>query len=271
MRKEEKQRLEREEMEAKGFVPKLERLLLAVDESANGKFASRIAGLLAGTEAMPTTVMHIKTDKKASKAAAEADKKKAKLAGETVKEFAENVERTQAPKETANAKLDVTTIVQESPHPKAIAEEAEKGYDLLIIGLEKTVVRRNEFHDDVTKLAAGFEGPLAVVDARDNFLEHPLHGKLSILVPVNGTETSRRAAEVGIAMARASKAPITALYVAPRGSGADKKRSRRYEEAILKDIVELADTYSTDLRTAVRADIAPEEAILKRANAASTI
>src|SRR5213078_431553 len=47
--KDEKARLEREEYEQKGFVAKLERLLLAVDEGANAKFASRIAGLLAGT------------------------------------------------------------------------------------------------------------------------------------------------------------------------------------------------------------------------------
>ncbi len=88
MRKDEKQRLEREEMEARGFVPKLERLLLAVDESANGRFASRVAGLLAGGNAMPTTVMHIKTDKKTGKAAAEAEKEKAKTAADTVKVFA---------------------------------------------------------------------------------------------------------------------------------------------------------------------------------------
>jgi Kef-type K+ transport system membrane component KefB len=37
MGKEENERLEREEFEAKGFVPNLERLLLAVDDSANGK------------------------------------------------------------------------------------------------------------------------------------------------------------------------------------------------------------------------------------------
>ena len=43
MRKDEKQRLEREEMEAKGFVPKLERLLLAVDESANAKIRHRVS------------------------------------------------------------------------------------------------------------------------------------------------------------------------------------------------------------------------------------
>ena len=59
MRKEEKQRLEREELEERGFVPNLERLLIAVDDSPNGKFASRVAGMLAGTHGMPATVLHI--------------------------------------------------------------------------------------------------------------------------------------------------------------------------------------------------------------------
>jgi Kef-type K+ transport system membrane component KefB/nucleotide-binding universal stress UspA family protein len=259
MRKEEKQRLEREEMEAKGFVPKLERLLLAVDESANAKFATRIAGLIAGGSAMPTTVMQIKTDKKTGKAAAEAARQKAEEVGETVQKFADQVERVQKPEEKADTKLDVTTIVEQAPKPEAVAAEAEKGYSLMLIGLEKTVARRNEFHDDITKLAAGFEGPLAVLDVRDKLLEHPLDAKLNILVPVNGNEYSRRAAEVAIAVARASHAPLTALYVAPGG----KKRSRRYEEAILKDISKLAETYDTEVRTEVRADVAAEDAILK--------
>ncbi len=259
MRKEEKQRLEREEMEAKGFVPKLERLLLTVDESENAKFATRVAGLIAGGSAMPTTVMQIKTDKKTGKAAAEAAKQKAEEVGNTVQKFAGQVERVQKPEEKTDTKLDVTTIVEQAPKPEAVAEEAEKGYSLMIIGLEKTVARRNEFHDDITKLATGFEGPLAVVDVRDKLLEHPLDAKLNILVPVNGNEYSRRAAEVAIAIARASHASLTALYVAPGG----KKRSRRYEEAILKDISKLAETYDTEVRTAVRADVAAEDAILK--------
>ncbi len=263
MRKEEKQRLEREEMEAKGFVPKLERLLLAVDESANGRFATRIAGMIAGSHAMPTTVMHIRTDKKTSKAAAAAEKEKAKEAGETVKEVAGHVDGVKKSDEKADTKLDVTTMVERGPTPEAIAEEAKKGYGLFIIGLEKTVARRNEFHGDVTGLAAGFEGPLAVVDARDEHLKEPLEGKLSILVPINGTDLSRRAAEVAIAMARASQAPLTALYVAARTSSGAKKRSRQYEEAILKDIVALAETYEIELRTAVRSDVAPDDAILK--------
>ena len=260
MRKEEKQRLEREEMEQRGFVPKLERLLLAVDESANGRFASRIAGLIAGANALPTTVMHIKTDKKTGKAAANAEKEKAKTAAETVKVFAGHAERAQTEEEKTDTKLAVTTMVENSPEPKAVAAEAEKGYDLMLVGLEKTVSTRNEFHDDVASLAAGFEGPIAIADVRDKLLEHPLHGKLAMLVPVNGTEMSRRAAEVAIAMARASKASLTALYVAPGGK---KNRSRQYEEAILKDIVELAESYELELRTMVRADVAAEEAILK--------
>ncbi|HEY6023852.1 MAG TPA: cation:proton antiporter, partial [Pseudolabrys sp.] len=259
MRKDEKQRLEREEMEAKGFVSKLERLLLAVDESANATFATRIAGLIAGGNAMPTTVMHIKSDRKTGKAATEAAREKAEEVGKTVQQFAEQVERVQKPEEKTDTKLDVTTIVEKAPKPELIAEEAEKGYSLMIVGMEKTVARRNEFHDDITQLAAGFEGPLVVADARDKLLEHPLVAGLNMLVPVNGTEYSRRAAEFAIAIARACHAPLTALYVAPGG----KKRSRRYEEAILKDITMLAETYDTEVRTAVRANVAAEEAILK--------
>jgi Kef-type K+ transport system membrane component KefB/nucleotide-binding universal stress UspA family protein len=260
LRKDEKQRLEREEMEAKGFVPKLERLLLTVDESDNARLATRIAGLIAGGTSMPTTVMHIKTDGKSGKAADAAAKQTAEELGKTVQEFALSVGRVQRPEEKPDVSLDVTTIVEKAPNPEVVAEEAEKGYSLMIVGLEKTVARRGgEFHDAVTNLAAGFEGPLAVIDGRGKLLEHPLGEKLNMLVPINGTENSRRAAEVAIAIARVSHAPLTALYVAPGG----RKRSRRYEEAILKDIVKLAETYDLDLHTAVRANVAADEAILK--------
>ncbi|MCF8476075.1 MAG: cation:proton antiporter [Pseudolabrys sp.] len=262
MGKEEKQRLEREEMEERGFLPKLERLLLAIDDSTNGYFATRIAGIIAGSYGMPTTVMQIKTDNKTGKAAADAEKEKAKEAGETIKEVAQRADRAMTSSEKSEVKLEVTTMVEKSPKQEAIAEEAEKGYGLMIVGLDKTVVRKNQFHESVTELAAGFEGPLLIADAREEHRKHPLHGTVSILVPVNGTEVSRRAAEVGIALARATKAPLTALYVT---TGNKNNRSRRYEEAILKDVVDLAESYELDIRTAVRGDLAPEDAILKEA------
>lgn len=262
MGKDEKQRLEREEMEARGFLPKLERLLLAVDDSTNGSFATRVAGIVAGSYGMPTTVMHIKSDKKTGKQAADAEKEKAKEAGETIREVAQRADRAMSASEQSDIKLSVTTMVENAPKQAAVAEEAEKGYGLMIIGLNKTVVRKNQFHDDVANLAAGFEGPLVIADGREEHRKHPLHGTVSILVPVNGTEVSRRAAEVAIALARATKAPLTALYVT---TGGKANRSRRYEEAILKDIVDLAESYELDLRTAVRGDVAPDDAILKEA------
>src|SRR5258705_11668025 len=83
--KDEKERLEREEMEARGFVPNLERLLLAVDHSPNGKFASRLAGLLAGQRGIPITVLPLAADtardskkdfKKEAKSESKGDSKK---------------------------------------------------------------------------------------------------------------------------------------------------------------------------------------------------
>src|SRR5207302_4247619 len=99
----------------------------------------------------------------------------------------------------------------------------------------------------------------------------PLDGSLSrLLVPVTGTAASRRAAEVALALVRATSASMTALYVlSTTGVGAERGRPRRptptrhYEEAILKNIVEMADRYRTAVDTALRPDIAPEDAILR--------
>jgi Kef-type K+ transport system membrane component KefB/nucleotide-binding universal stress UspA family protein len=300
LRKEEKQRLEREEQEAKGFVANLERLLIAVDDSPNGKFASRVAGMLAGTHGMPITVLHIKDaakiedkkledkdsltkDAKAAEQKADikksekedsdkkagtdekpdkAHEKKAEKAGDTVKQAAELIKSKQKEEEKVDTPVEVTTIVHEAPGPDVIAAEAEKGYDLMLIGVAKTTQRRKDFHDSVQSLAKGFEGPLAITDVRGDLAEKPT-GKLNILVPVNGTEPSRRAAEVAITMARANKAQLVVLYVAVGSSGKRRGiRTRRHEESILKDIVAIADGYNMSIRTAVVADNAADEAIL---------
>jgi Kef-type K+ transport system membrane component KefB/nucleotide-binding universal stress UspA family protein len=275
MRKEEKQRLEREEQEDKGFVANLERLLIAVDDSPNGKFASRVAGMLAGTHGMPTTVLHIKDATTIQQPADTKDddkpddkhaEKKAEHAGETVKKAAEQTKSKQKDEEKVDTPVAVTTVVHEAPGPDIIAAEAAKGYDLMLIGLEKTTVRGQDFHESVTTLAQGFKGPLGITLVRGDLEEKP-RGKMNILVPINGTEPSRRAAEVAITMARANKASLTVLYVAVRATGKARRglRTRSHENAILKDIVAIADGYNMSIRTAVVADSAADEAILKEA------
>jgi len=276
IRKEEKERLERGEMEAKGFVSKLERLLVAVDDSANGQFGSRTAGMIAGTRSMPTTVMHITANKTAAKkteksedvrekekAADEEAKERAEAAAQLLKDAAEQMNRRKSKAQKTVRALDVTVIANTTTESAVVAEEAEKGYDLLVVGLDKTTVRDNTgFHANITQLAAGFDGPLVIADARDGLLNDPTDGKLSILVPVNGTEPSRRAAEVAFAMARAARAPVTVLYVAPPANGG-RKRSRGMADALLKDIVALGESYDIDAKTAVRTEHTADEAVLK--------
>lgn len=256
--KDEKQRLEREEAENQGFLANIERLLLAVDESTNGTFATRLAGIVAATHEMPTTVMHISSADIEDKKVVKQEAAKAKDAASIVQEVAERAEHAKTLEEQGLLTLEVSTLVGK-PNADIIAGEAEKGYGAMIIGLDKMVARTNQFHGAVTKLAAGFDGPLMIADAREEHRKHPLHGTVGILLPVNGTEVSRRAVEVAIAIARATKAPVTALYVAPQG----KARSRRAEEAILKDVTAYGENYSVDVRTAVRTEKVAGNAILK--------
>ena len=46
--------------------------------------------------------------------------------------------------------LDVTVIPGQTTETEALAAEAEKGYDLLVIGLDKTTIRDNTgFHPNI--------------------------------------------------------------------------------------------------------------------------
>src|SRR6185312_6876153 len=53
----ERARLEREDFEARAFLPGIDRLLVAVDASPSGRFASQLAGWLASARRTPITVM----------------------------------------------------------------------------------------------------------------------------------------------------------------------------------------------------------------------
>jgi len=212
MSKAEKQRLEREEFETRGFVSNLERLLLAVDQSPNGKFAARLAGLLAGTRGIPITVLALSGKGKTSQDGNQDKNEPGDLVEDTVKAAAEDTKLAQS-SEDERAPIDVTIRKHDAPTGEAVAKEAKKGYDLLFVGVENTRAKNGAFHQDVSRIASAFEGPLAIVAANGDHLREPQRSPLHILVPVTGTEVSRRAADVAIAIARACDRPITALYV----------------------------------------------------------
>jgi nucleotide-binding universal stress UspA family protein len=268
--KSEKERLDREDIEAKGFVANLERLLLAVDNSPNGRFASHLAGLLAGPRGIPVTVLR---ETESAEPGEEPDRKPfdgpehrapraPERAEETVKAAADR-SNTQHPQEESSRPLDVTVREFDALAEHAVAEEAEKGYDLLFLGLEKLRSTSGDFHPEIVRITSAFNGPLAIVSAHGIHLKDPNYGPLHILVPVNGTEFSRRAAELAINIARVTDATVTALHVSSQKTSWRENRqqgwvARRRERAILNDIVELAQRYDLDVRAAVRSGAASE-------------
>jgi Kef-type K+ transport system membrane component KefB/nucleotide-binding universal stress UspA family protein len=274
--KAERDRLEREEFEAKGFVANLERLLLVVDDSPNGKFTSHIAGLIASRRGLPTTILPKGLPKglgkpggaEKTKQGAKPDTQAEKVAEQALTAAAADVKRTE-PKDDAPAAVHVTVRkATDGPIEKTITSEAEKGYDLLFIGLKSTKARSGAFNSEIAGMAVAFEGPLAIVMGQGEHLKQRDRCAFNILVPVAGTEISRRAAEVAVALARACECPMTALYVANTGANANRRggvRERRQEQAILKEIVQMADRYDVNVKTAVHSDVAPDEAILAQA------
>ncbi|MDR3420526.1 MAG: cation:proton antiporter [Xanthobacteraceae bacterium] len=264
LREAERQRLEREELDARGFVPNLERLLLAVDGSANGKFAARLAGAIAGSGDKPTTIIKLGPDKWPQRTVS-------KDAGQSKKQVraAQTVTLAAHADEERPGSVDAIACGRKTDSAEAVADEAQKGYDLLIVGIDKTRGPRGGFGPEITRIAGGFEGSLVVAIAGGRLKSggEPI-GR--ILIPVNGTDVSRRAAETGFTLARSGGSRVSALYVASGRSDGERRgrirrgaAMRRNEEAVLKDIAELADRYDARLRTALRIDVAAEDAILK--------
>jgi len=280
MREDERIRLEREEIDARGFVTNLERLLVAVDGSANGKFAASLAGVIGGSGGKPTTILEMSAHDSLPNSLGHSIAPstngagvQAGAAGEA-KSAAERVTTLEAhPDEEKQGSIEVTTMRKHFVGPEEVAEEARKGYDLLLIGIASTRDPSGGFSQDVSLIAKGFDGPLAVVDSRGSQLDRLFKRNGKILIPVNGTDVSRRAAEVAFTLARANNAQVTVLYVTRAASTADARNdapstsaARRNDEAVLKDIGMLADRYEVTVHRSMRGDIAPDEAIIREAN-----
>src|SRR5690242_5553121 len=278
LRKKERLRLEREELDAKGFVTNLERLLLATDDSANGAFAAQLAGIVAGSGGKPTTIIDLSADSKKDKGepAAEPVPKAEQGGGEgegfeaAVKSAAETATREHHPDEDKPGKVEVITR-RAAAGVEAVAREARKGYDLLIVGIANSRDPKGGFSKDLSLITRGFDGPLAVVETRLPRQQATTKRYGRVLIPVNGTDVSRRAVEVALTLARASDAHVTALYVtrasaSPANTPPRRQVMRRNELGMLKDIAALAERHDVPLRNATRTDMAPDAAILREAD-----
>jgi len=259
MNEEEKERLEREEFEKRGFVANLERPLLAVDESVNATFASHIVGLIAGMRGLPITVLHIgKRAKEQEKGRDEEESHEA-----VVKKAAETVS---AVSDGDVGSIDVVSRARRAELGETIIEEARKGFDLLVVGVDKVTAAKDRFDRKIEDIAAKFDGPLVIAAVRGKHLKQPAPDGLNILVPVSGSGVSKRGAEVAVALTQAGSGSLRVIYVATtRDKGAQRGASRglSQEAGVLKDASDLAARYDVDITTTLRVNRAPEAAILR--------
>ncbi|HUO02340.1 MAG TPA: cation:proton antiporter [Rhizomicrobium sp.] len=292
----EKKRVERERLDEKGFVPNLERLLLAVDESPVGRMAAQLAGLLAGGQGMPVTILKLDKDlRKPEKIPQEGGKEESRSdekqeeadatpkrpgGAESVDQGADEQRRdpvAQAVKAGAKASARIVKEDEAEPDPEkvhlttkepvdsaadVVRDEARKGYDLLFIGREKSRDKNGNIAPEIAELASGFDGPLILFSSADEKSLPRLSRRTHILVPVNGTPASRRAAEVGFALARPTGARVSALFVS-QTDGHSRTRSR--EEGVLKDMAELAERYDVWLDTLISKRSGAAASILREA------
>ncbi|MBR0900990.1 cation:proton antiporter [Bradyrhizobium tropiciagri] len=262
--REEKERLEREEVEQRGFVANLERLLLAVDESANARFAAHLAGLLAGGRGLPITVLHVGAHARLQE--------QNRTGAESPEAAVVNAAKASAEAEAdGGGNVDVISRASEETPANAIAEEAKKGFDLLVVGMDEVTGPDGGFDRRIDELTSGFDGPLAIAAAKGVHASEPTTNARKILVPVSGSNVSRRGAEVAIALARLASEPLQVVYVSTtRDKGARRtspSMSLAPEEAILKDIAATAARYDINVATRLRANTAPEVAILQEITA----
>ena len=313
MGEDEKKRVEREKLDERGFVPNLERLLLAVDTSRVGRMAARLAGLLAGGHGMPVTILKLDTDLrqlvgKASGTAKESEKtEKAREDRQEEIRQEHNLDKTSGDQDTAKKDIsgaqsisqsaaeqaadpvakEVATGAQTSaaktrndqaePNPdkvhlttkvpvdrasEVVRDEARRGYDLLFIGMDETHDKDGNISAEIAELVSGFDGPLALLSDAGEKTAPQLSSRTHILLPVNGSPASRRAAEVSFAFARATGARVSALYIS-QTDGRSRTRSR--EEGVLKDMTELAERYDVRFSTLISKRSGAAEAILKEA------
>ena len=261
LRASEKKRLERENAEAKEFIPNLERLLLTVDESPNGRFTSYVAGLLAGRRGMPVTVLPLANGGKGSKKESERAQTETAIE-DTIKRAAESNKAKPKDDQSAPVEIILRKTVEATPSAEAITTEAKKGYDLLFIGLDKMLITKGIFKPEIDKIALAFEGPLALVVGHGEKFDEPAAGELKMLVPITGTDVSRRAAELAFSIAK--KGTVTAIYVgqSKRNNTTDKVANRRQARNVAKNIGEMASRYGAKIETRIVSGGNPANAIL---------
>jgi nucleotide-binding universal stress UspA family protein len=153
---------------------------------------------------------------------------------------------------------------QSEANAEALAREAEKGHEFLIIGLDRgsdvaAHARR------VAEMARAFDGPFALLLARGPRPPLATEAPIDILAPINGTLDALRAGELSLLLARATGGRTTALHVTKPGPAQRFAMPTRDARANLKAIRKLADHFGARYGAAIALAAETQDAIIDQA------
>ncbi|ASW09033.1 cation:proton antiporter domain-containing protein [Rhizobium sp. 11515TR] len=272
LREEERNRLEREQFESESFLGNFERILLAVDGSQSSRLATWIAAFFAVTRRMPVTVMDAReADETLDAPDGSGDLRpasQAKTIAEDLRQYATDLLASAPPEQNLAGQGDIhVTVREKSDKLETVLEDvSDTGHDLLLAGIEPSMGDDGRFGPSLQVMASAFQGISAIITARGSLPKNP--GDLRILLPVSGTERSIRAAEFGLAIAKAANAHCALLLIVePRNASAIPRISDRGSDHrdILNKVGAIADYYGVQIERVVQQGPSPELSILRHA------
>lgn len=248
MGEDEARRLEKEEAELDQSLPKMERALVYVDDSPNGRLAARLAGLFAARQQVLTTVI-------------DANGKK-ENAPEEAPSSEHLIEATRAGADQPKAAESLVTT-RPAPGESALQREIARGYDIAFVGLEHPFnPASRQFERRLQELVDSFDGPVAIT-VNGAGAAGPADVPLDILLPTSGTADARLATEIALALAHATKGTVGALHVfePQEDTAVLRGRARRQGISLLVDAHRLGKRSGVPVKGLTATNARPEREI----------
>jgi Kef-type K+ transport system membrane component KefB len=265
---EERETLERARFEEQGFVARLERVLLTADESPSGRLASYLVGLISAPRGMPVTALAPLNHAEAG------SERQLRAIRDAMEQAAVHTQVEAFGGNPPAPQIDLIGRNTPDPAEQAVAREARKGYDLLVIGMEPLLVEEGAVNPTVSRIAQGFERAVCIVHARGRDSRSPVSAERRILLPIVGPAYSREAADFTLALAETGGTRVTALYVATASERPSWRRrfTRTWSladaaDSVLQDVLDLSRHYSIRVHTAIESRGSPTDAILRELRA----
>ncbi|MCA9817988.1 MAG: cation:proton antiporter, partial [Cyanobacteria bacterium HKST-UBA01] len=240
----EQERLEKEEIKAKTHIGHLKRILLPTGGGTYGNISAHILKAISADHKIEATLF---TSAKSKDAAPQH----------------EYVDHIRGIIFDGNVTM-VDRFAESEDRVEDILNESEKGYDLILVGAANTDKEENQdslFGKHIDSLIEKSGKSLFVLHWPGERRTKPVQ---KILIPNSGSESSRKALELGLVIARGTGAEVTCLSVVeePRVSK-DAEESKKHAEDIARSSSSLASAYELEVQTLVREAETAGDEILK--------